>query len=313
MMNNNKSFFILLLVYFILIFDVPHKSYSVDAPVPVFSIQFSSYTNLDIAEKGFNSLTKKLNKENLEQLRLDKIGKYYALRMGVFENIEDVKKLSKSIKSQVSSFIIVKTRFVEDRVVKKYRDPKAMKQVTKRKTAEPPASVETPQEVKSDVPPTAASLEDRSQETVPLKETLTTVSQLFHNRDYASALELVKAEMKQKPMNPELNAWQGMILLKMDQPSDAMAYLENAVKFSPEVPDYHSSLGYGFFLMNKYDQARTEFQKTISLDPVHVDALSGLGLIYGINGEKDKALDIYDRLKELDRDAAANLLRLINR
>ena len=65
--------------------------------------------------------------------------------------------------------------------------------------------------------------------------------------------------------------------------------------------------------MNKYDDATVRFQKAVDLDPGHLDALAGLGIIYGLRGEKEKAMEIYNRLVDLDKISAKAILEIIKK
>ncbi len=311
----------------------------------LYVLQFGSYPDFQKADKSYNKIIELLHDEDLELLRIEKVGKYYALRLGRFDLIEEAKAVSAQIKSRVWPFIIVKTRFIEKRIVKIYG--KTAESVAALKPAPAPEPIESakvpelkkpdavPEPIKTArvqepiMPALAPEPKKPALKTMPDsadkeikpsllppggrtdEATLQNIFSLVENKEYKTALNTVKGELKKSPLNPELNAWKGMILLKMDQPSKALPYLKKAVRFSPEEPDYRSSLGYCFFFMDQHDEAESSFHEAIKHDPEHIDALSGIGMIYGIKGEKEKALDIYEKLKSLDQDSAEKLLQVI--
>jgi len=137
------------------------------------------------------------------------------------------------------------------------------------------------------------------------------ISDKIDKKEYESALKLIKAETLAHPEDSELEAWHGTVLLKMDRPDKAIMHFQKAVELSPEVPDYHNGTAYCLYFLKRIDDAIEEFKKTLAIDSEHIDALTGLGVTYMRIGEKDKAMDIYDKLKHLDKYTADKLLEVI--
>ena len=90
-----------------------------------------------------------------------------------------------------------------------------------------------------------------------------------------------------------------------------MKYLKKATELSPEVSDYHNALAYSLFFLKRYDGAVDAFNKAINLEPVHVDALTGLCIVYSAKGEKEKAAEIYNKIKDVDKQTSDQLLKII--
>ena len=108
-----------LLFYFVLVF-IPLNLY---AEEPVFhTIQTGSFTDITSAQKQFDSIVKRLNKQEVSFLRIEKIGKFYSLRLGKFEDYAAAHEFLQTNKSQLKGAIILKAKIIEDRIIR--IDPK---------------------------------------------------------------------------------------------------------------------------------------------------------------------------------------------
>jgi len=154
--------------------------------------------------------------------------------------------------------------------------------------------------------------EDKNVRDVPLKENLKEIETLVKNNDYTAAFDIITEEIRQQPDHPDLNAWFGMVLLKMDKPSEARGYLEKATRLSPNIPEFHNGLGYSYFFLKRYDEAIDAFNNALRLDSGHLDALTGLCITYAKNDDKEKAMDIYLKIKNIDKKTSNQLLAIIN-
>ncbi len=263
------------LISSILILTSPLYSSAKEQHKSFYTIQTGSFTDEASAMKEFNSILQRLNKDELRYLRVERIGEFYSVRLGRFEDINTAESFHRRISTRLQGSIIVKAYFIEERILKKYIPER------------------TPEEIES------------------LDDYIKRISGLVANKDYEGALKEVKIAMINRQNDPELNAWHGAILLKMNRASEALAYLRKATKLSPDVPDYHNALGYCLFFLEDFDEAIEEFNKALSLDPSHIDALTGLAITYVRMGKKDKAMKIHDKLKGLDRETADKLLKVI--
>jgi tetratricopeptide (TPR) repeat protein len=268
-----------------------------------YTIQTASFTSIDDAEKQFNSIEIKLNEEELDHLRIEKIGKFYSVRLGKFDDYKTASEFMNTIKPRISQATVMDAYIKEERIKKIFkRTVKAEKQPEKDEVTAIPETEKTTPDITEGAD---------NKKPVSLKETMATIKTLVGEKDYAAALEVIRTEVSARTDHPDLNAWHGMVLLKMDQPSEALKYLGKATELSPDVPDYHNGLGYSFFFLNRFDKAIDEFNKAVSLDPGYFDALTGLCISYAKNGNKEDALDIYEKIKGFDRDTSDKLRRII--
>jgi tetratricopeptide (TPR) repeat protein len=312
LMLEKRYSFIILCIFFLVIVAIPSYTYAGSKPESIYTVQAASFHALESAKQTFENLIQSLDKKNRDHVRIEKIGKFYSLRLGRFKNHASAEKFFNSVKSHLPSAMVMKAYYKEERIVHAYKLPQqiAPPPVTKQKPAQQPVSQAPPQQ-KESIVEKKTELKDTPKKEVPLKPRLTEVANLVDKKDFKKALALLKPEIANRPNNPELNAWYGTVLLKMKQPPEALTYLQRAVQLSPDVPDYHNSLGYCLFFLNRPDNAINEFHKAVNLNPQHIDALTGLGIVYAQGGKKESAMDIYEKLKDLDRQTAERLLKVI--
>lgn len=284
-----------------LVFSVflPRNTY---ASQSIYTIQTGSFSGETEAGKQYDFIMNKLNKQEIDYLRIEKVGKFYAVRLGKFENYSDSEKLYRAVKTHIPKAQIMKAYIKNERIIKLYTGSSSInKQVVKEKAALVPEKIK----------PRITEKADKHEKDMALKEKLATIESLVEKKAFNAALDLLKVEIAAQPDHPDLNAWRGMVLLKMDRPLEAQKYLKKATELSPNVSDYHNGLGYSLFFLKKYDEAIDEFNKSINLDPRHLDALAGLCIVYAETGNKEKALEIYDSLKDLDKETSDRLLKII--
>ncbi len=295
-----KTYFSLSLL-FIVFYSYSHAS---QPPKSILTIQTGSFSDIASAQKNFDSIKQSLNGKDMDYLRIEKIGKFYAVRLGKFEDSASAENVLKTIKSQFPLAVIMKANFIEERIVNLHKSPLS---------AEEHKVVEnTPQSVvPSETKPQVTEKADKKTTVESLEKQIERISELVDKNDYEKALEIITAGMAARPESPELNGWHGTVLLKMVRPAEAIQYFQKAAELSPDVPDYHNGIGYCLSFLGRFNEAIGEFDKAVTLDPVYIDALTGLGIAYAKTGVKDKAMDVHNRLRNLDMDNANMLLIII--
>ncbi len=86
----------------------------------VFTIQTGSFIKIDQAQKQYNSLVQTLHENDLDYLRIEKVGKFYSDRIGKFKNYTAAEKFHQAINHQVTGSIILKAYIKDDRIIKLY-------------------------------------------------------------------------------------------------------------------------------------------------------------------------------------------------
>ena len=292
-----------LIIYFILFLFVsftPLTSYTAQT---IYTIQTGSFDDVKPAQNQFDSIVQGLNEKQLDYLRIEKIGNFYSVRLGKFEDNAAAEKFLEGVKPHFPTAIVRDAYFIEERIVKIYKPSLQGKP----KVEEKPISSPMPDKTK----PPAAEKPVEAKKAEPLEKQIKIISDLVDKKDFEKALEVIKTEIATRTDSPEINGWYGAVLLKMNRPANAITYFQRAAELSPEVSDYHNGIGYCLFYLNRFNEAIGEFNKVLTLDPAHIDALTGLGATYVKIGKKDNAMDIYNKLKNLDMDTANKLLKVI--
>ncbi len=88
----------------------------------VYTIQIESRIRIEDAQKQFNSILQSLDKKALNLLRIEKIGKYHALRLGKFEGSATAEKFLQAINPQLPTAVILKAYIKNERIIKLYGD-----------------------------------------------------------------------------------------------------------------------------------------------------------------------------------------------
>ena len=84
----------------------------------VYTVQAGSFDNLKRAKKLYHSITNVLTSEDLAYLRIEKIGQYYAVRIGKFGDRSIAEIFHEKIKSQLSTTMIMHAYIKEERIKK---------------------------------------------------------------------------------------------------------------------------------------------------------------------------------------------------
>ncbi len=276
-----------------------------------FTIQTGTYSlyALEYAGKQFNFLSSKLNENDRIYLRIEEGEKYYIVRLGMFERFTSAVKVLDTVKSLVpDAFILRETDFEDVKVLISYENHIY-------ENPDKTSLSETPVAEKKQVP-----VEDVAVNNVPLKpeqiiqeesinNLIDEVAEYYYKQQYGKATKLVRKGLAEWPENPDLHAWYGATLLDMGFPEKAHKEYSKAVKLLPDVPEFHAGVGYSLLdiYIDRAKQSVKAFKKALEIDPYNVSALEGLGIIYVSIDKKHLATEIYDRLKDIDQDAAERL------
>ena len=87
-----------------------------------YTVQTGSFTTKKIAAKQFNSLSIGLDERERAHLRIEKIGNYYAVRVGKFNDRISADKFIQARAAKFTGAIILKSWFHEKRIIKLYSE-----------------------------------------------------------------------------------------------------------------------------------------------------------------------------------------------
>jgi tetratricopeptide (TPR) repeat protein len=118
---------------------------------------------------------------------------------------------------------------------------------------------------------------------------------------YRKSIEWQAADMPQNP-TPFLNL--GRVLLKQNQPEEALKYLTRAVELVPEHAATHEQLGKAYSYVKELERAQTELEKASRLNPKDARLHYVLGRLYRSSGKLEKAQREFDEFRALRKNAA---------
>lgn len=104
----------------------PHRDDAVDkkhtgpAPPSIYTVQTGSFVNIVIAQKHVASIIQGLNEKERDYLRIEKVGKYYTVRLGKYGDHAMAKILLEKIKRLQPAAIAMKAYYKKDRIKKLY-------------------------------------------------------------------------------------------------------------------------------------------------------------------------------------------------
>jgi hypothetical protein len=87
----------------------------------VYTIQSGSFVREADAQKQFDSLKEGLSEKDLDHLRIEKIGKYYSVRIGNHKNRDSAEKYLKAMGPHLSAALVTKAYIKNERVKKMYK------------------------------------------------------------------------------------------------------------------------------------------------------------------------------------------------
>ena len=81
----------------------------------------------------------------------------------------------------------------------------------------------------------------------------------------------------------------------------------NAIDIDPNNPEYHANLGLAYYKLEKYDEAKSEFDSAIRLDGSYARAYDGRANLYKTQGQTaDAVKDFVNAGKFYNRQAVAS-------
>jgi hypothetical protein len=87
-----------------------------------YTVQTGSFMAPELAQEQFDSIVLKLDKKELEHLRIEKIGKYYAVRLGQFKYRVTAEKYLGSAGSRLPGAIVLRANIHDERIISSYTE-----------------------------------------------------------------------------------------------------------------------------------------------------------------------------------------------
>jgi len=103
----------------------------------------------------------------------------------------------------------------------------------------------------------------------------------------------------------------GLVCYRLGKYSKAVDAYKNAIRINPYTPSVYNKLGAAYVILGEYPLALDAFKQSIKIDPRSPETHFNLGVASILAGDMNGALEQYIVLKELDKQQAENLLKLI--
>jgi hypothetical protein len=88
----------------------------------IHTVQTGSFIEIERAQKQFDSIVQILNKRALDYLRIEKVDKYYCVRLGKFASYAKTEKFLQTIKPQLSKALIMEAYIKDARIIRLHKD-----------------------------------------------------------------------------------------------------------------------------------------------------------------------------------------------
>ena len=120
---------------------------------------------------------------------------------------------------------------------------------------------------------------------------------LIEGKDYPLALAELNLVLDLDKEDAEAFLLRGLVYTEMDKFSDADNDYREALRLEPKNPTFLYHRAYSFMLRynvegnygNEYDRAKAGFKEALKIEPYYIDAIVGLGDLYYMAGQRDKA------------------------
>ena len=130
-----------------------------------YTIQTSSFSSVPDAQKQFDSIVNELDKTQLDNLRIEKIGKFYSVRLGKFMDHTSAERFFMTVKPKLPDATVMKAYIKKERIVKLYSGSAP---VNIKEPEDKSSSAPVPDKVKSKI----TKKTDKKVSGVPLEENI---------------------------------------------------------------------------------------------------------------------------------------------
>lgn len=104
------------------------------------------------------------------------------------------------------------------------------------------------------------------------------------NRNMDQALELAQSAVRDNPTEPHFQDTLGWIFYRQNDARQAIEHLEASVKALPKDPDGHYHLGMAYLMGGELEQAKTELNQALTLNPNFDNAVETRKVLAGMGG-----------------------------
>lgn len=116
-----------------------------------------------------------------------------------------------------------------------------------------------------------------------------------------AALQEIRRARELDPLSLTVQATLGRVLVQAGDPDEAIAQMDAAIELDPDFPWAHYALGLALAKKKRFVDARSAFRAALRRVPDFPRLLASLAAIHALNGERQAAREILDRMRENER------------
>lgn len=121
-------------------------------------------------------------------------------------------------------------------------------------------------------------------------------------KQYSCALSEFRQILERDPNSVAAHMLSGEALDGLGRTVEAIPEFQAAAKAGPQEPNVNFGLGYLYWKLHKYDEAKEAFQRELDIDPKNAQALAYLGDIELKRNAPEKALPLLNKAIQLRND-----------
>lgn len=242
----------------------------------IYTIQTGSFTRVATAQKQFDELIQKISAEDLEFLRIEKIGSYYSLRVGKFKERAGSEEVYKKIKAEMPDAIIMDAYIKDKRIVRLYTVPSGGDKQAK--------FDESALDIRKDKIAAEVAEAEGHKKIKPNNERMGDM----YAKDglYLLAIDEYQEAVYKRPI---LRRKLAALLYDMGFVNEAIAEMEKVVEASPDTYTFRMQLGTFYLAKDRPEKAKEQFMAAVEINPGVADAYCYLGTLFYREKEYDKA------------------------
>jgi type IV pilus biogenesis/stability protein PilW len=118
---------------------------------------------------------------------------------------------------------------------------------------------------------------------------------LYHQRDYAKAIQAYQKVIELDPGYPEAHNNLGIIYQEAGDFDRALSSYQKAIEINPKYEKALNNLGVLLYLKGRYEESIQAFQKALTLNANNIESHINLGILFKKQGQVDQAIESYHR------------------
>jgi tetratricopeptide (TPR) repeat protein len=122
------------------------------------------------------------------------------------------------------------------------------------------------------------------------------IQRLIKDGQHAQALKLIDESLAKNPKDPQMRFRRGVALSMLDRKAEALNVFQKLVEDHPEMPAPYNNMAVIYGAQGEYDKARGALERAIRTNPAYATAYQNLGDVYA-----QLASQAYSKALQLDK------------